>query len=53
MNFTNHRLTDLAVSINWGGLFLGVLRIRALLFWIYIRAPDFWKLPFVVQKLVD
>ena len=26
--------------------FLGVLRIRALLFWVCVRAPDFWKLPF-------
>ena len=27
-----------------GGLFLGVLMTRALPFWVYIRAPDFWRL---------
>ena len=25
---------------------MGVLIIRALVFRVYIRAPDFWKLPF-------
>ena len=35
------------VSENWrlGGIFLGVLSIRTLLFGVYIRAPDFWNLP--------
>ena len=32
----------MAVSTNWG---LGVLVKRALLFWVYVRAPDVWKLP--------
>ena len=30
---------------NSGVLFVGVLVIRALLFGVCIRAPDFWKLP--------
>ena len=34
------------VSIKWGVLLVGVLRVRALLFGIYIRAPVFWKLPY-------
>ena len=29
---------------NLGTLFAGVLIIRALLFWLCVRAPDFWKL---------
>ena len=29
-----------------GVLFVGVLIARALLFGVYSRAPDFWKLPF-------
>ena len=24
---------------------MGALRIRALLFWVYVRTPDSWKLP--------
>ena len=33
-----------AVSVHWGLLFVGVLKIRALLFEIHNRTPDFWKL---------
>ena len=35
----------MAVPINLGILYVGVLRIRALLFGVHIRAPDFCKLP--------
>ena len=38
-------LYELAVSINWRLLCLGVLEIRALLFGAHIQAPDFWKWP--------
>ena len=24
---------------------MGILVLRALLFWVYVEAPDFWKLP--------
>ena len=34
----------MAVSVNWGSFFLGVLIMKALLFGVYVRAPDFWKL---------
>ena len=36
-----------AVSINWGSCFWVFLQwpLRAPLFWVYIRALDFWKLP--------
>ena len=37
----------MAVSTNWVGTFVGVLTIRALLLGVYIKAPDFWKLPSV------
>ena len=30
-----------------GALFVGVLVRRAVLFGVYIKAPDFWKLPHV------
>ena len=30
-----------------GVLFAAVLIMRALLFWVHIRAPDYWKLPHV------
>ena len=33
----------MAVSINWGSFFVGVLVIRALLFGVDIRAPDVWN----------
>ena len=29
-----------------GILFVGVVRISALLFRVYSKAPDFWKLPY-------
>ena len=29
----------------WGVRFVGVLMMRALLFGVFLRAPDFWKLP--------
>ena len=36
---------DMAASINWGWLRLvGVLKTRALLFWVYIKGPDFGRL---------
>ena len=34
--------TDMAVS----GLIAGVLTIRALVFGVQSRVPDFWKLPY-------
>ena len=34
----------MAVSINWGVLFVGAPVTRALLFGACIRASDFWKL---------
>ena len=30
--------------------FLGVLFIRALPFWVYTRAPDYWKLAYLSNK---
>ena len=30
---------------------MGVLTVRALLFGVYIRAPDVWKLPFAGSML--
>ena len=35
----------MAVSQIWGVLLVGVLRIRALLFGVKIRAADSWKFP--------
>ena len=40
-----------AVSINWGVLFLSVLVIRDLLFGVYIRDPDVWKLPCTIYHI--
>ena len=40
----------MSVSITWVGLFVGVLTIRALLFGVSIRAPDFWKLPYSLNQ---
>ena len=34
---------------NLGVLVVGVLAKRAPLFGVYVRAPEFWKLPYVVQ----
>ena len=34
-----------SVSLNWQSCLWGGLIKRALLFGVYIRAPDFWKLP--------
>ena len=39
----------MAVSVNWGMLFVGVPILGVLVFGNYSRAPDFWKLP---QKFV-
>ena len=36
--------SEMAIYTNWGSTFLGVLVIRAILFGVYIRAPDFFKL---------
>ena len=36
----------MAVSRSWGSFFVGVLKIGALPFGIYIKAPDFGKLPY-------
>ena len=33
-----------AVARGWGVLVVGLLVIRALLFWVSIRAPDLWHL---------
>ena len=35
---------QMAVPVNWGPFLLGVPIIRALLFGVFFRAPDFWKL---------
>ena len=40
----------MAVSITWGALFVGFLLIRAVLFGVYIGAPDFRKLPYGSAK---
>ena len=37
----------MAVSVNRGSPLVGVLIMRALLFGVYLRAPDFWKTPSV------
>ena len=39
------------VSMNWGVLSVGVFIIRALLFGVYIGAPDFWKVPYRAQTV--
>ena len=33
-----------------GVLFVGVLVVRALLFGLHIEAPDFWNLPYVIDR---
>ena len=38
------------VFVNWLYLFMGVPTIRVLLFGVYIRAPDLWKLPDISGK---
>ena len=43
----------MAVSIDWGVLFVGVLVRRAPLFGVHIKAPDFWKLPYSDSLLQD
>ena len=46
----------LAVSVNSGALFVGVLRVRALMFRVDIGAPNVWKLPnhfYAPCKLLD
>ena len=41
-------MAHLAVCMNFGVLCAGVLmRISTVVFGVYIRATDFWKLPFV------
>ena len=41
----------MAVSVNWGVYVLGVHITRALLFGVYIRAADFWKLPYIMYYI--
>ena len=36
-------ISNVAVPVNWGS-FWGVLMMRAILFRVYIRAPDSWLL---------
>ena len=36
---------QMAASMNWGVLFVGVRIGTALVFGIYIKDPDCWKLP--------
>ena len=38
------------VSRKGGVFWVGVIRVRALTFGVYIRAPDFWKLPLQLFK---
>ena len=40
----------MAVAINWGLIFDSRI-ILALLFGVYIRAQDFWKLPYTTFKM--
>ena len=35
-----------AVATNWGFLLVGVLIVIALLFGVYVRVSDFWKLQY-------
>ena len=35
----------MAVSGSWGLLLVGALMMRALLFGVYVRVPDFWETP--------
>ena len=37
-----------AVSMNWESRFEGVLKRSAILFGVHIRAPDFWKPPYML-----
>ena len=39
-------IQNFVASVSWWVLFMGVPIMRALLFGVYIGAPDFWKLPF-------
>ena len=58
---SNHHHRGLQINYSKKGLFgcfyklgvllLGVLFIRALRFWVWIRAPCFWTLPFVYCRL--
>ena len=36
----------MAVSINLESFFVGILVVRPLLFWVFIRAPGFCNLPY-------
>ena len=36
----------MAVSISWGSVFATVLVTRALLFGVFVRTPDCWKLTY-------
>ena len=38
-------------SINWGGSFVGVLIVRALLLGICIKPLDFWKFPHELRSI--
>ena len=38
----------LKFGLNWGVLFVHILKMRALLFGVYIRAPDFRNSPIVL-----
>ena len=40
-----------AVSMNWGVRFAGVLSIGALLVGVFIRASDFGKLPYALWSM--
>ena len=44
--------SHVSVSTNGGGPFCGCPTTRALLFGIYVRAPDFWKLPYFLSKIL-
>ena len=46
-------LRYMAVSRNWGVLILGVLVIRDLPFGVYYGAPDFWKLPYGMDMILQ
>ena len=45
-------MAQMAVSTNWEPLVVGIPVTIALPFGVYIRAPDFWKLPYELREVI-
>ena len=50
VNFSYSSCVHLAVSIHRGYIFWLCLLARALPLWVFLRAPSFWKLPFLPAR---